>query len=176
MELRENGLVLRAWRLDDAAAVEAACSDAEIARWIPWIPVPYTREHAEVYLHACAEAGDDRYPLAIEQAETGEVLGSIDLRLNSQGYRGHVGYWVAAPARGRGICTRALRMLSRWALDELRLQRMELITDPDNRASQRVAEKVGYRREGIMRAHLRHVDGRVRDSVLFSLLPGELVD
>ena len=176
MELRENGLVRRAWRLDDAAAVEAACSDAEIARWIPWIPVPYTREHAEAYLHACAEAGDDRYPLAIEQAETGEVLGSIDLRLNSQGYRGHVGYWVAAPARGRGICTRALRMLSRWALDELRLQRMELITDPDNRASQRVAEKVGYRREGIMRAHLRHVDGRVRDSVLFSLLPGELVD
>lgn len=169
-------MVLRAWRLDDTEAVEVACSDPEIARWIPWIPVPYTREHAEAYLRACAEAGDDRYPLAIAGAETGEILGSIDLRLNSQGYRGHVGYWVAAPARGRGVCTRALRMISRWALDELSLQRMELITDPDNRASQRVAEKVGYRREGVMRAHLRHLDGRVRDSVLFSLLPGELVD
>jgi RimJ/RimL family protein N-acetyltransferase len=176
MELREDGMVLRAWRLDDAEAVQVACSDSEIARWIPWIPVPYTREHAEAYLHACAESGDDRYPLAIAEAETGEVLGSIDLGLNSQGYRGHVGYWVAAPARGRGVCTRALRLLSRWALDELSLQRMELITDPDNRASQRVAEKVGYRREGVMRAHLRHLDGRVRDSVLFSLLPGELVD
>jgi RimJ/RimL family protein N-acetyltransferase len=176
VELREDGIVLRAWRLDDAAAVEAACSDPEIARWIPWIPVPYTSEHAEAYLHACAEAGDDRYPLAIAEAESGEVLGSIDLRLNAQGYRGHVGYWVAEPARGRGVCTHALRMLSRWAFDELRLQRMELITDPDNGASQRVAEKVGYRREGVMRAHLRHVDGRVRDSVLFSLLPGELVD
>ena len=176
MELLEDGILLRAWRLEDAAAVEAACRDAEIARWIPWIPVPYTREHAEAYLRACLEAGENRYPLAIADGENGGALGSIDLRLNSQGYRGHIGYWVAAQERGRGVCTRALRALSRWALDELELQRLELITDPDNHGSQRVAEKAGYRREGVMRAHLRHPDGRVRDSVLFSLLPGELVD
>ena len=76
--------------------------------------------------------------------------------------------------RGRGICTRALRLLSRHALEELELQRVDLITDPDNVASQRVAEKVGFRREGVLRAHLRHPDGRIRDSVMFSLLPGEL--
>jgi RimJ/RimL family protein N-acetyltransferase len=175
VEISEDGIVLRTWRLDDAAAVEAACRDLEIARWIPWIPVPYTHEHAVAYVQACLEAGDDRFPLAIADAATGGALGSIDLRLNSQGYRGHIGYWVAAQERGRGVCTRALRALSRWALAELELQRLELITDPDNRASQRVAEKVGYRREGVMRAHLRHPDGRVRDSVLFSLLPGELV-
>jgi RimJ/RimL family protein N-acetyltransferase len=89
-------------------------------------------------------------------------------------YRGTIGYWVAAPARGQGICTRALRLLSRHALDELKLQRLELITDPDNVASQRVAEKVGFQREGVLRAHLRHPDGRIRDSVMFSLLPREL--
>jgi RimJ/RimL family protein N-acetyltransferase len=66
------------------------------------------------------------------------------------------------------------RALSRYAHDELGLQRLDLITDPDNVASQRVAEKVGYRREGVLRAHLRHLDGRIRDSVMFSLLPGEL--
>ena len=176
MELKDGELRLRPWRLDDAAAVVAACSDPEIPRWIPWIPAPYTREHADVYLQQCLEAGDDRYPFAIADAETGGVVGSIDLRLNSHAYRGHVGYWMAAPARGRGICTRALRVLSRWALEEFELQRLELITDPENRASQRVAEKVGFRREGVMRAHLRHADGRIRDSVLFSLLPGELLD
>jgi RimJ/RimL family protein N-acetyltransferase len=83
---------------------------------------------------------------------------------------------VAAEARGRGVCTSALRLVSRMALDDLDVQRMELITDPDNVASQRVAEKVGYRREGILRAHLRHPDGRIRDSVMFSLLPGELLE
>jgi RimJ/RimL family protein N-acetyltransferase len=96
--------------------------------------------------------------------------------LNSHRYRGHIGYWVAAWARGRGVCTRALRLLVRYALDELELHRVELITDPDNVASQRVAEKVGFQREGVMRAHLRHADGRIRDSVMFSLLPGELID
>jgi RimJ/RimL family protein N-acetyltransferase len=51
---------------------------------------------------------------------------------------------------------------------------VQLATDPDNVASQRVAEKVGFQREGVLRAHLRHPDGRIRDSVMFSLLPGEL--
>jgi RimJ/RimL family protein N-acetyltransferase len=81
---------------------------------------------------------------------------------------------MAAGSRGRGICTRALRVLSRFGLDELGLQRLELITDPDNVASQRVAEKVGFQREGLLRAHLRHPDGRIRDSVMYGLLPGEL--
>jgi RimJ/RimL family protein N-acetyltransferase len=81
---------------------------------------------------------------------------------------------MAATARGRGVCTRALRLLSRHALDDLGLQRLQLVADPDNVASQRVAEKAGFRREGVLRAHLRHPDGRIRDSVMFSLLPGDL--
>jgi RimJ/RimL family protein N-acetyltransferase len=59
-------------------------------------------------------------------------------------------------------------------LEEMELVRPELMTDPDNVASQRVAEKVGFQREGVLRAHLRHPNGRIRDSVMFSLLPGEL--
>jgi RimJ/RimL family protein N-acetyltransferase len=94
--------------------------------------------------------------------------------LNSHVYRATMGYWIAAPDRGHGVCSRALRLLSRHALDDLEVQRVDLITDPDNIASQRVAEKVGFQREGVLRAHLRHPDGRVRDSVMFSLLPGEL--
>ena len=69
-----------------------------------------------------------------------------------------------------------MRSLCRWGLGDLELQRLELITEPDNVASQRVAEKVGFQREGVLRSHLMHGDGRLRDSVMFSLLPGELRD
>jgi RimJ/RimL family protein N-acetyltransferase len=69
---------------------------------------------------------------------------------------------------------RAVRLIARYAFEELGLGRVELITDPDNRSSQRVAEKVGFTREGVLRSHLLHPDGRRRDSVMFSLLPGEL--
>jgi RimJ/RimL family protein N-acetyltransferase len=162
--------------MEDAAAIEAACQDPAISRWIPFVPSPYTRADAEAYLRDCIGSDETRHPFAVVDATTGELLGSIDMGVNSQGYRGHIGYWVVASARGRGICTRALRLLSAWALEHLELIRLELITDPDNVASQRVAEKVGFRREGVLRRHLRHPDGRVRDSVLFSLLPGEVVD
>jgi RimJ/RimL family protein N-acetyltransferase len=174
VELRDDTIVLRAWLPADVAAVDAACQDPDISYWIPFVPRPYARADAEAYVRDCIEAGEERHPFAIAHSGSGMLLGSIDLRLNSHGYRGHVGYWIVREARGRGVCTNALRLLARWALDELGLERLELITDPNNVASQRVAENAGFRREGVLRAHLRHPDGRVRDSVMYSLLPSDL--
>ena len=173
MELRDGQVMLRAWRHEDAPAVAAACADPEIPRWIPFVPVPYTEQDAREYIAQCLAAGEERRPFAIADASDGGILGAIDMRVTPIG-NGHIGYWVAPEARGRGVCTRALRLLCGWALKELGLGRLELVADPDNAASQRVAEKVGFRREGVLRAHLPHRDGRRRDSVMFSLLPGEL--
>jgi RimJ/RimL family protein N-acetyltransferase len=119
------------------------------------------------------DAPEDRKPFAITDAETGEVIGSIDMRINRM-QTGHIGYWLAAEARGQGLTTAALRALSRWGIEELGLGRVELVTDPDNIASQRVAEKAGFQREGVLRAMLVNRDGSRRDGVMFSLLPGEL--
>jgi RimJ/RimL family protein N-acetyltransferase len=151
-------------------ALVEECNEEQIRHWLPAIPSPYTEEHALAYVRGEVSPEEQTFAMTL----AGVVVGSIGMRLNSHGYRATFGYWVGASARGRGVCTRALRRLSRYSLDELGLQRLELITDPENIASQRVAEKVGFRREGVMRAHLRHPDGRIRDSVMFSLLPGEL--
>ena len=167
MELRDGDLVLRPFTLDDVPAIARACQDPEIQRWIPVIPRPYTEEDARTFVLA----DDLGHQFAITESAT--LAGSIGMRVN-QFRVGHIGYWCAPEARARGITTRALRLVSRWGLEELGLGRVELITDPDNTASQRVAEKVGFRREGVLRSHLLHPDGRRRDSVMFSLLPGEL--
>jgi RimJ/RimL family protein N-acetyltransferase len=170
MELRDGDLVLRPWREDDVDALVQGCNDPDVAHWIPTIPHPYTRDDALAFIRG--EVRPEQHALAIELA--GQVAGGIGMGLNSHEYRATMGYWVAARARGQGVCTRALRLISRHAIEELELQRVDLVTDPDNLASQRVAEKVGFQREGVLRAHLRHPDGRIRDSVMFSLLPGEL--
>ena len=167
MELRDGDLVLRPFTLDDVPAITRACQDPEIQRWIPVIPRPYTEDDARRFVLA----DDLGHQFAITESAT--LAGSIGMRVN-QFRVGHIGYWCAPEARARGLTTRALRLVSRWGLEELGLGRVELITDPDNTASQRVAEKVGFRREGILRSHLLHPDGRRRDSVMFSLLPGEL--
>jgi RimJ/RimL family protein N-acetyltransferase len=157
--------------MDDVPAIVDACSDSDIQYWIPTVPRPYTEEDARAFVRGeVPGVGGEQFAIA----EDGQVVGSIGLGINERSQNGHIGYWCARDARGRGLTTRALRLVCRYALEELQLQRLELITDPDNLASQRVAEKVGFRREGVLRSHLLHPDGRRRDSVMFSLLPGEL--
>jgi RimJ/RimL family protein N-acetyltransferase len=159
-------VTLRPWEPGDVDAV-MACIDDEILHWIPMIPRPYERSHAEAFITDPPD-GIGRAVLV-----DGEVAGSIGLTPTmSEG--GHVGYWCGPQARGRGVMTDSLRQFCGYALDGLQLRRLELIVDPDNVASQRVAEKVGFQREGVLRSHLAHPDGRRRDSVMYSLLPGEL--
>jgi len=119
-------------------------------------------------------AGDQLNLAVVDAADLDRLWGGAsvyDIDLDEQ--TAAVGYWLAAAARGRGIATRALRMLSRWAFDQLALARLELTCAPDNLPSQRVAERCGFVREGVLRSHIRF-QGHRRDTMMFSLLPGEL--
>ncbi|WP_280316962.1 GNAT family N-acetyltransferase [Nocardia wallacei] len=75
--------------------------------------------------------------------------------------------------RGQGAATRAVRLLSRWAFAYLDLSRLELTCAPDNLPSQRVAERCGFLREGILRSHMAFQGGR-RDTVVYGVVPGDL--
>jgi RimJ/RimL family protein N-acetyltransferase len=84
-----------------------------------------------------------------------------------------LGYWVKREARGRGIATRALRLLSEWAFAELGAYRLQLLAEPGNVASQRVAEKAGFRREALLRSYL-DLKGTRRDVYMYALLREDL--
>lgn len=102
-----------------------------------------------------------------------ECVGHVFVNLGDA-RRGTVGYWLLPEARGRGLATRAVRLISRWAFTELDLARLGLLTEPENDASQHVAERSGFRKEGVLRSYAE-VDGRRVDFVVFSLLPHEVV-
>ena len=72
--------------------------------------------------------------------------------LDDPGAEGEIGYLVAAEARGQGIAGRSVALLTRWAFDELGLERIELRIDSANAASARVAERAGYRLDGVLRS------------------------
>jgi RimJ/RimL family protein N-acetyltransferase len=104
----------------------------------------------------------------------GEFLGfAAIVDLDLEGRQGEIGYVVTPDARGRGVATRGLRLVTGWALDELGLLRVELHIDPENTASIRVAERCAYVREGVLRS--LHFKEDIRgDTAIYSLLRTDL--
>jgi precorrin-6Y C5,15-methyltransferase (decarboxylating) len=174
--LTAGELLLRPLTEADIDEVTAACQDAEISRWLP-LPRPYTRASAEWFVGTYAPDLCDSgagIVLAIESA--GRLAGVIDLRALSWPKKvARVGYWVAPWARARGAATQATRALCRWAILEKRFERVELRAASGNVASQRVADKAGLTREGLLRNVGVLPDGRV-DMVVYSLIAADLFE
>jgi RimJ/RimL family protein N-acetyltransferase len=172
--LDDGEVRLRPWSMADVPALLAACQDSEIPRWTA-VPAPYEERDAREFIAAGAGNRDAGRELSLAIVGQGDgLLGSIALmRVDREDQMGEIGYWVAREARGRSVAARATRLLSRHALDTLGLERLELLTHPDNASSQRVAVKAGYTREGLLRSYRRR-RGRREDLVLFSLLAEDL--
>jgi ribosomal-protein-alanine N-acetyltransferase len=116
-------------------------------------------------------AQDEAATFAICDASD-RCLGHVFVNLTSM-ERATIGFWLLPEARGKGLATRAVRHVSRWALRELALVRLGLLTEPSNERSQRVAERSGFQREGVFRSYAE-IDGRRVDYALFSLVPADL--
>ncbi len=170
--LNGNDVVLRMLRTEDADDVAAACNDAAITRFLPQVPLNYTREHAMTWIETIAPDNWARggATFAIADPETDRLIGSVSAN-GSQlgGYATSVGYWVAPWARDRGVATDATRTLATW-LFGLGFGRIELTTDLANEASQRVALASGFRHEAIRRAGLTTRDGTRRDTAVWTRL------
>lgn len=164
--------MLRSWRKGDAAALPSLAEDAEIVRWTE-VPAAYDQEEARTWLsrtEAHRQAGRAVY-FAVVDARSDELLGSIDLRIvASEGAQvGEIGYLLWPEARGRGVITRAVSVLARWAFEELGIARLQILVHPDNHASLAVPERAGFTREGL----LQSCRGPGEDRIVYSLLPGE---
>ncbi|HEY5165985.1 MAG TPA: GNAT family N-acetyltransferase [Acidimicrobiia bacterium] len=159
--LHDDMIVLRPPEAGDAAAITAAVQDPDIPRFT-MVPSRYTIDDAAAFIERSAGLWDsgDAAPFVIVDATTGTLLGSVGVHdLGLESGPAHVGYWVAAAARGRGVATRALRLVARWTLEDLRLPRVEVYVFVENERSQRVATRAGFAREGI-RAFVGHPTGR----------------
>lgn len=149
-----DGVRLRPYRDDDAADMTAACNDPLVQRFLGGLPNPYTGADADWWLTRGAPEtwarGGAAY--AVVDPASDRLLGAVGLdRVVAQRGQGEIGYWVAPWARGRGVATAATRALTAHACTA-GFARLELLTQPENVASQRVALAAGYRHEGTRRA------------------------
>jgi RimJ/RimL family protein N-acetyltransferase len=171
--LADEAVALRPWTQVDVDELVRCCNDPLVRRFISVIPAPYTAEDARAFVARTVMVGE--LNLAVTDRATGALLGAVGVGVKPwDAGMAEIGYWLAPEARGRGAATRALRLLSRWTLREWPIGRLHLMADIDNTASQAVAERAGFTREGVHRK-ARFAPGGVRtDMVIFSLLEGEL--
>jgi RimJ/RimL family protein N-acetyltransferase len=168
--LTVDELILRPWHSTDAAALLAACGDPEIARWAG-MPRPFGQADAEAFIESAVAMWRDGTdaPFAIVEAESDRLLGAIT-RFGPDGHQATFGCWVVPEARGRGVGTRSLRLLAEWTFATTSVIRLHVFIMVGNEVSERMVERAGYQREGVLRAWDVLDDGVPVDCVVYSRL------
>jgi RimJ/RimL family protein N-acetyltransferase len=176
--LTGSAIRLRPYRADDVDPLFEAIRESlpELVEWLPWCHPGYTRDDAATWVQTRAEQWNNRteYSFVITGPSGERILGACGLnQFDMLRLRCNLGYWVRTSETGRGVGTQTAGLLARFGVEQLGLQRIEIVAAVDNRASQRVAEKAGAVREGIARNRLR-VRGEMLDAVCYSIIPIDL--
>lgn len=170
--LADGVVTIREWAEDDKDALVEMANDETIRRWTR-VPSPYTPADADQWfsLTRSTRAAGHQTAFAVTAAGSGELLGSIDLRISpADPAIGELGYMVGPQARRRGVATRAVELLTAWAFEALGLERVEILVDPRNGPSARVAEAARYQREGLLRGYRASRDSGRLDIAIYARL------
>ena len=178
LELTDGNILVRPLRSDDVRPLYEAARESipEVSPWLPWCHENYAIEETEAFIASRprADANDEWYSFGIFERQSGRFLGGVGLNfINRVHQMGNLGYWVRTSAVGNGVASRGARLVAQFGFEQLGLHRIEILAAAPNVASQRVAEKLGARREGVLRRRLL-LHGTSRDAVLFSLVPEDL--
>jgi RimJ/RimL family protein N-acetyltransferase len=148
---------LRPFLPGDAKEVQVLAGEFSVADTTLAIPHPYNDGMAEEWISTLGskyEAGEQAV-FAVLQGEAGTLVGAVGLVITRAHDHAEIGYWIGRPFRGQGYCTEAARAVIEYGFHELGLFRIYAGHFVRNPASGRVMEKIGMKREGVARRHVR---------------------
>lgn len=177
--LETERLHLRSFRTSDApqlheALLESIAELREHLWFLPWVAEEQTLQSAEARCRR-AEANflvRADLPYLVFARNTGRLVASAGLHRTDWSLpKTEVGYWVRTSEAGNGYATEAVLALTNWALLVMEAKRVELVTDEANCGSRRMADRCGFRLEGVLRNTMQSPDGRLRNSCVYARLP-----
>jgi RimJ/RimL family protein N-acetyltransferase len=177
-ELAGERVVVRPYRVEDAEALWEAVAESRehIRPWLPFADAHQTVEETRDWItHTIAQwLLREGIGSGIFMREGGAYLGGLGLHVRDWelGYF-EIGYWLRAGAEGHGYMREAVSLLVGFAARDLLASRLEIRCDARNSRSAAVAQGLGFTREGHLRNHLRAMDGEIRDTLVFGLIPGD---
>ncbi len=159
---------------DTQSVVEAVLESVdEIMPWMTWCTPDYNETRAKTFLSTLPKRWEQglQFAFAITDLITGRFIGGAGLNhINYTTRLANLSYWVRTSATGRGIATRAARLVGEFGIQQVGLLRAEIVVAEGNQPSLRVAEKTGAKREGLLRSRLI-VRDKIYDAVMHSLTP-----
>jgi RimJ/RimL family protein N-acetyltransferase len=169
--MTDGVVVLRKLREGDRAVVLSTFGDPLVRRWLN-MPLQPRDGDVDSVLRTVRDgfASGDRFDYCVTEPPVDELLGVV---IASRRARDNfeLAYLARAAGRGRGLMTRAVRLMCDWLFEE-GIGRLEVRTHPGNEASQRLAARAGFQREGLERSSI-WLHGRREDAILWSLLPDD---
>lgn len=173
-QLDTQRLLLRLPQPDDVERFHAAIESSrhELLPWMPWAERQTLRETEEFCTkarlrHAAAEGLD----VIMEEKASGEIVGAGGFpRLDWELPKFEIGYWCRSDRTGLGLASEMTLALALHAFTELSAARVELFIDDQNERSIAVAERLGFRQEGLLRAQSRNSAGQLRDMRVYSVI------
>ena len=165
-------IVLRPFRIEDAADIAESCQDQDIPRFT-FMPDDMTEAQAREWVERRLELWTQGlFSFAITLPPEDRCVGQIGVFVEERFRRAETFYWLDRRIRGRGVTAEALDIVTEWAFDEHGIVRAHLVTHLDNPALQRVAQRCGYQREGVLRAWVPIKDDQP-DLVMWSRLASD---
>ena len=143
---------------------------ARLRPWLPWVDASHSPADTRRFIEETIATEGREYAYGIWAADG--FAGTIGLHTDPENRSAMIGYWIDAAHEGKGMITRAARAITDVALRDLRMHRVWLNAAKDNRRSWAVADRLGFRREGVRRESTL-VDGRFQDTVLYAVLEHE---
>ncbi len=165
-------VLLRAWLPDDAAQLWGLTNRQRenLGRWLGWPDETRSIDDAERFVAYTRDAMAKGTGCDLALVVAGRFAGGMGLsEIHRGSQRGTLGYWLSRHYAGQGLMTSAGRVLIAYAFEELELQRLELWTMSGNVRSRRLAERLGFSLEGILRQRKYH-RGRLHDRVVYGLV------
>lgn len=172
-ELRTERLVIRSPREADAPALRLAIAESidALRLWMPWAQAVPALEESQANCKKAVvdfqQGRDYRLHLFLKEPQTfigSSGLHAIDWRVPKV----EIGYWVRTSYSGKGYITEAIREITRYAIEELGMNRVEIRMSAGNTKSRAVPERLGFTFEGQLRNDDRHVDGTLRDTCIYA--------
>jgi len=176
--LTDGVITLHPYQVSDIDSLYEAARESisEMSEWMPWCHPDYSIEESRIWIESQPDKWEkgEEYNFVISYNTGGLYLGGCGLRVIDRNIGiANLGYWVRMSQTKKGIATAATLLLTRFAFNELRLNRVEITVAVDSQASLRVVEKAGATKEGILRNKLTKNDTPC-DAVMFSLIPQDL--